>query len=238
MEWLWAPIDPSRAHDISFAVSWHARSMVIAWAVIAPLAVIAARFFKVMPGQDWPRELDNQIWWRSHWIGQVAVLVFTLVGLLLILGTAVERGLHGTLGYAVLVLLAGQVGLGIFRGTKGGPTARGTDGSLRGDHYDMTPWRVMFEWLHKGLGYTVLVLAAVVIALGLWQANAPIWMWLLIALWYLILICASTVLQLQGRAVDTYQAIWGPDPVHPGNARKPIGWGVRRTTGDTHVRSD
>ena len=35
-------------------------------------------------------------------------------------------------------------------------------------------------------------------------------------------------LQRQGRCIDTYQAIWGPDPRHPGNRLKPVGWGVRR----------
>lgn len=28
--------------------------------------------------------------------------------------------------------------------------------------------------------------------------------------------------------IDTYQAIWGPDPEHPGAKRKPTGFGVRR----------
>jgi hypothetical protein len=34
-------------------------------------------------------------------------------------------------------------------------------------------------------------------------------------------------LQRRGLAVDTYQAIWGPDPQHPGNATPP-GWGMNR----------
>jgi hypothetical protein len=59
MDWLLAPIDATRAHEVGFAVSWHARSMVLAWAVLAPLAVVIARYFKVLPGQDWPRELDR-----------------------------------------------------------------------------------------------------------------------------------------------------------------------------------
>jgi hypothetical protein len=238
MEWLLAPVDPNRVHDVGIAVSWHGRSMVLAWAVIAPLAVIAARYFKVMPGQDWPRELDNQLWWRTHWSGQVAVVILTAIGLVLVVGRAGERGLHGTLGYLVLLLLAAQVGLGVFRGSKGGPTAPAADGSLRGDHYDMTLLRVMFEWLHKLLGYTVLALAAVVVGLGLWEANAARWMWLLIGSWYLLLVAVSVFLQRRGWAVDTYQAIWGPDLSHPGNSRKPIGWGITRYTGEAEARSE
>jgi hypothetical protein len=37
--------------------------------------------------------------------------------------------------------------------------------------------------------------------------------------------------QRAGRCIDTYQAIWGPDPAHPGNRRPPVGWGVRRPRG-------
>lgn len=228
MEWLLAPIDPSRAHEVGFAVSWHARVMVLAWVVLAPLAVIVARYFKVLPKQDWPQVLDSQVWWRSHWMGHSCVVVLSIFGLGVILSTGRATNLHSLLGYGVLLLMGIQVVFGILRGSKGGPTAPARDGSLRGDHYDMTLWRVIFEWVHKVVGYVTLVLAAVVTSLGLWTANAPRWMWLAILFWYVAILLLAVILQRQGRAVDTYQAIWGPDPQHPGNQRKPIGWGIRR----------
>lgn len=238
MDWLLAPIDPTRAHDVGLLVSWHGRVMMLAWGVLAPLAVLIARYFKVTPGQDWPRQLDNQFWWRSHWMGHACVTGLSLVGLGLILAAARSGSLHGRFGYALLACLAVQVLLGIFRGSKGGPTAPAPDGSLHGDHYDMTSWRVVFEWIHKGLGYTSLALAMVVILMGLWAANALIWMWTAIALWWLALATVAMALQRRGFAVDTYQAIWGPDPAHPGNRRRPIGIGVRRMTeGAGDVRS-
>lgn len=238
MDWLLAPIDPARAHEVGFAVSWHARSMVLAWGILAPLAVLVARYFKVLPGQDWPRELDTQLWWRSHWMGQGVVVLLSLFGLGLVLAVAKGGSLHGTLGYALLALMAVQVGFGVFRGSKGGPTAPARDGSPHGDHYDMTPWRVMFEWTHKVLGYLALLLSVLVIVQGLWLSNGPVWMWLALALWWSTLLGTAIVLQARGRAIDTYQAIWGPDPVHPGNRRAPIGWGLRRAEGDkTHVRN-
>ena len=227
MDWLLAPIDASRAHEIGLAVSWHARTMVLAWGVMAPLAVLLARYFKVLPGQDWPRELDSQVWWRGHWMGQGVVVLLSLFGLGLALSVAGETGVHGMMGYTLLALLCVQLLLGVFRGTKGGPTAPAKDGSLRGDHYDMTPWRVMFEWSHKIVGYTALILGCCVILAGLWQANAPRWMWIAILWWWALLLLLAAVLQARGRAIDTYQAIWGPDPEHPGNRRKPIGWGIR-----------
>lgn len=234
-EWLAAPIDPTRAHAVGWAVSWHGRSMALAWGLLAPLAVVAARYFKVMPGQDWPRELDNQTWWRSHWIGQLAVLGLTALGLGLIWSVAQGGSLHGRLGYAVVILLIAQVALGYFRGSKGGPTAP----ELRGDHYDMTPWRRMFELVHKSAGYLLLILGAVTVATGLWHANAPRWMWAGIGLYWGALFALALIFQRLGWAIDTYQAIWGPSEAHPGNLRPARGWGMRRLkTGESeNVRS-
>lgn len=228
MDWLLAPIDPSRTHEVGLALSWHGRSMVLAWGILAPLAVLAARFFKVLPWQDWPRELDTQLWWRAHWIGQSVVLALTLIGLVLVIGRDSALGLHGILGYAVLILVLAQVGFGIFRGTKGGPTAPAPDGSWRGDHYDMTPWRILFERVHKSFGYLLVLLASITVVYGIWMANAPVWMWLTLAIWWTILIIAFIILQRRGFAVDTYEAIWGPDPEHPGNARTRPARSMRR----------
>ncbi|MEL6588208.1 MAG: cytochrome b561 domain-containing protein, partial [Pseudomonadota bacterium] len=228
-EWLLSPIDAARAHEVGFAISWHARAMVLAWGVLAPVAVIIARFFKVLPGQDWPRELDSMAWWRTHWIGQSFVAALTLAGLMLVLPTDWSAmSWHNWLGYGVIGGVVAQILLGLFRGSKGGPTAPAPDGSLHGHHYDMTPWRRKFEALHKSLGYGVIALAMVTILLGLWKANAPVWMWLALAVWWPALLAVFVMLQRRGMAVDTYQAIWGNDPSHPGNQGPPPGWGVRR----------
>lgn len=229
MDWLLAPLDPSRAHEVGAAVSWHARSMVLAWGFIAPLAVLIARYFKIMPGQDWPRELDNQTWWRCHWMGQTIVVLITVVAIVIVMPADLKSlDAHTGVGYGVLFALLAQVLLGIFRGSKGGPTSPDENGSVRGHHYDMTPRRKTFETWHKSLGYLTLLLAMLAIFLGLWKANGPNWMWLCLACWWLALIIAFIVLQKRGRAVDTYQAIWGDDPIHPGNSAPTPGWGVRR----------
>ncbi len=228
-----SPIDPSRAHEVGFAISWHGRAMVLAWGVLGPLAVIAARFFKIIPNQDWPRELDNQVWWHSHWMGHSFVLGLSIFGLALVLPTNWSTiSTHGVLGYAVLIGVFLQILLGVFRGDKGGPTQPKSDGSLHGHHYDMTRWRMLFETLHKTLGYGLLTLGVVTILFGLWHANAPVWMWIFLGAWWSGLIVWAVHLQRRGFAVDTYQAIWGPDQKHPGNQRPAPGWGVRRP-GDT-----
>ena len=57
-------------------------------------------------------------------------------------------------------------------------------------------------------------------------------MWLVIVGFWLVLGSCAALWQRQGRCVDTYQAIYGPEPELPGNARRPIGWGVRRYRAD------
>ncbi len=228
MDWLLAPIDPDRAHAVGLIISLHGRVMTLAWVIIAPLAVVIARYLKVTPRQDWPRQLDNKFWWYAHYWGQMSVFWLSMIGLGLILTVAAGGTTHGRLGIMLLGLLLAQVGLGLRRGRKGGPTS--ADGNPRGDHYDMTPWRVFFEYAHKSLGYLLILLSVGVVLLGLWQANAPRWMWAMIALWWAVLICGAAIAQTRGMAIDTYQAIWGPDPKHPGNHRKPIGFGIRQIT--------
>ncbi len=172
LEWLLAPIDVARLHDVGFHVSWHARFMVLAWGVLLPLGIITARFFKIVPGQAWPEYLDNQAWWHAHRVLQYAGCALMLVALFFILNAQAERPenlVHRLMGWTVICLAVLQILAGLLRGSKGGPT----DSSMRGDHYDMTLQRRIFEYVHKLLGYLVLLLAWATTVSGLWTANAP-----------------------------------------------------------------
>ncbi len=225
MDWLWLPIDPDRAHQVGVYVSWHGRLMVLAWGGLFPLGILIARFWKVTPGQNWPSELDNRAWWRAHLSLQYAGGLLMLLALgLIIAADGSGTGTHATLGWAITGFAGLQFFAGWFRGSKGGPT----EPTLRGDHFDMTRRRIIFEHFHKSAGYGLLLIACWGIISGLWQANAPGWMWLALGLWWALLIAVFATLQRRGMAVDTYQAIWGADPAFPGNRRRPIGWGVRR----------
>lgn len=233
--WLLHPVDASRVHEIGPLLSWHARLMTLAWGILAPFAVLVARYFKILPGQDWPSKLDSQVWWQAHRGMQIAAAVLSLLALGLVLWA--PRGLHdahwhSVFGWLVLGGCAAQILSGILRGSKGGPTAKAPDGTLRGDHYDMTRHRLLFEALHKIVGYGLLLAAAVCIVLGLWSANAPRWMWIVIAGWWGLLVLTAVVLQRHGRAFDTYQAIWGPDPAHPGNRMRKQGFAMTRPGDD------
>jgi hypothetical protein len=228
LDWLLTPLSGAADHHLAPWAYWHARLMVVGWGVLLPLGALMARYFKVMPGQRWPEQLDNKAWWHGHqalqWGG---VLVMTL-GLAVSWGhaagaTAAARW-HVWGGWAIAALGWLQIAAGLARGSKGGPR----DAQLRGDHYDMTPHRVRFERLHKTFGWAAVLGAIAVIGLGLVAADAPRWMALTLGLWWTMLGALAWRWQRQGRCIDTYQAIWGPDPRHPGNRRDPVGWGVRR----------
>jgi len=230
-EWLLASIDPSRPHEVGWALSWHARVMVLSWGVLVPAGIFSARYLKILPWQNWPEELDSKAWWRLHWMGQSIAFALSLVGLALILSTAEpgpESLLHTVLGYAVMGFGTIQILMGVFRGTKGGPTAPQPDGSLSGDHFDMTRFRLIFEHVHLSLGYLALLLGGATILSGLWTSNAPRWMWVVLVAYWVFLAFLAAGMQLAGRAFDTYQAIWGPDPNLPGNQMKKMGWGTVR----------
>ncbi|MCA0243415.1 MAG: cytochrome b561 domain-containing protein [Proteobacteria bacterium] len=228
LDWLLLPLSGSAQHHIEPWAYWHARSMVLGWCVLLPLGALVARYFKVLPRQRWPQQLDNKLWWHAHRALQWAGVLLMSVGAALAVGRAAGASpaaqLHGSLGWALVALGWLQVVYGLGRGSKGGPT----DVHLRGDHYDMTPSRRRFERIHKGLGWLAVLAALVVAVLGLLVADAPRWMALALAIWWLLLAALAWRLQRQGRCIDTYQAIWGPDPRHPGNRIKPIGWGIRR----------
>ena len=229
--WPFVSLSGAPHPALAVAAAWHARLMVLSWSLLLPLGMLIARFFKIWPGQDWPRQLDNRRWFRAHvWLQSFGVGFMTL-GLLVIAPIAGAGGeavaAHHALGWTALAFGWLQVLGALLRGKPGGPG----EPELRGDHYDMTPRRIAFEIVHKHLGWLAAPLAVAATALGLLIVDAPRWMALALAVWWLALLAAAVRLQRQGRCIDTYQAIWGPDPKHPGNRRKPIGWGVSRWTG-------
>jgi hypothetical protein len=217
--------------------AWHGRGMVLAWGISIPLGILIARYFKITPSQRWPAELDNKFWWRWHRILQYCGVAISLAAIypayVIASESTVTARIHGWLGWAVIGIGVGQI-LGAWaRGTKGGPTGeRSAKGDWSGDHYDMTRRRLAFEYLHKFVGLSSLLVAAVAILLGLFVADAPRWMFVVIFAWWVGLAVAAAYLQSHGRCIDTYQAIWGPEPRHPGNQRRPIGIGVHHVAAE------
>jgi hypothetical protein len=233
---LLLPLSGASEHTIAPWSYWHARCMVLAWGVLLPLGALVARFYKITPRQNWPHELDNKAWWHSHRVLQYSGVVVMSLGLALAWqqgqGATAAARWHAWGGWALCGVGWFQVLAAWVRGSKGGPT----EPQLRGDHYDMTHHRQVFEHLHKTLGWLALLAAMAVTVSGLLMADAPRWMLLLLALWWLALTLAFVRLQKQGRCIDTYQAIWGPSLKHPGNTQplaRLTGWGVRRVAAPT-----
>ena len=192
----------------------HAALMLLAWGILMPAGALIARFFKVTRGQDFPRELDNQFWWRWHRrLQYFAVALLTLALWLIWVPGQWPASAHGRMGLALSGLAWLQVVSALLRGSKGGPTDR----QMRGDHYDMSLRRRLFEFWHKSLGWVVLLLVVVVIAGGLRQAGlGTLWVVGLPLALFLLHLAFFVLFTVQGRHVDTYTAIWGrPLPRKP-----------------------
>ena len=205
----------------------HAGLMMVAWLVLLPAGAVVARFCKVTARQDWPRVVDNQLWWWLHRILQYAGVACALAGLVVAWHAAggLDAGVpHVQAGLAVLVLAILQIVSTWFRGNKGGPTEIGADPQVpatwRGDHYDMTSRRRAFETWHKSAGWLSIVAAPVVVTLGLGLYGWPQAYCGIALLLVLLQAMAIAWLLRTSRRIGTYQAIWGPDPVHPGNRRE------------------
>jgi len=155
-EWLLQPIDSTRIHDVGFQVAWHGRFMTFAWAILVPLGVVVARYYKITAKQDWPNVVDNRFWWRCHLIFQISASVLTIVALILMWQLRDFKwtgSYHFLLGWLIAALAAAQLIGGFLRGSRGGPEDLASKGSLRGDHYDMTRRRLVFEVFHKTTQY-------------------------------------------------------------------------------------
>ena len=67
------------------AMAIHGALMLTAWALLIPAGGVVARYYKVMPGQDFPRVFDNLTWWNWHRGLQYGGLAMATVALILIL---------------------------------------------------------------------------------------------------------------------------------------------------------
>lgn len=208
---------------VTAAMAVHAGLMLTAWGLLIPAGGIVARYYKVLPGQDFPAVHGDLTWWSWHQGLQYGGIALASAALIVILR---ETGggfgtLHGRCGLAVMGLGWLQVASGWLRGSRGGPTGARADpadpATWRGDHYDMTRHRRVFEGWHKPAGWAAVILSAVTVMLGTALVGAPSWLMALVGA-----LQAATAVGLidgatRGRWVDTYAALWGTDRRHPGN---------------------
>jgi len=242
IHWLLTPMSGAQEHVISPWVAWHGRLMVLGMAVLLPPVIVVARYFKVTPRQDWPRQLDNPFWFVMHrrWGHIVGIVVAAGLAVVIpAIGMRVPwQNFHVATGWTVVALVFVQLVGSWLRGSHGGPVdpftrKRRPPHEWPGDHFSMTRRRLVFEYAHKSAGYVLLGLTFAAIPSGLVAADAPRWMPIVIAIWWIMVAAVSVRLQWAGRCIDTYQAIWGPDPDLPGNRRRPIGFGITRLKVET-----
>ncbi|WP_237479552.1 cytochrome b561 domain-containing protein [Lichenibacterium dinghuense] len=210
---------------VTTAMAVHGALMLTAWGLLMPAGGIAARYFKVTPGQDFPRVVENLTWWRWHRGLQYGGMALATAALGVILSETSGRfdTLHGRCGLVVMALGWLQVASGLLRGSKGGPTDPGSDPldpcTWRGDHYDMTPRRHAFERWHKPAGWCAVIFAGVTILLGLQLVGSPVWLLFVVGVLQAGAVISVLDCAARRRWVDTYASLWGPDPRHPGDRR-------------------
>lgn len=205
----------------------HALLMTLAWLILSPAVILVTRYCKVTAWQNFPEELDNKFWWRIHWIGHSAIVVTAVIAVIvafIAVGGINLSPLHAKLGIAVLLLSLNQILLGMFRGSKGGPVDKNgkplPEELWRGDHYDMTLYRRGFEFLHKNLGYVTLLVAQLTIYTGLFLFELNGYFYLAVFLIQCLFMVLMAFFMRKGLYINSYQAIWGYDPVHPGNRKQ------------------
>ena len=158
--------------------------------------------------------LDNRFWWNTHRLTQYSGVALMSVGVWLMWssGTAIGASAlaqwHGTAGWTLLGLGWLQIAGAHLRGSKGGPSDVLEGKPLRGDHYDMTLHRRIFEWFHKVLGYGTLLASAWILGSGLVLSDSPRWMALGAGAWLVLLVVFFIALERRGY-VRTYPALWG-----------------------------
>ena len=199
---------------------WHGGLMLLAWFVLLPAGALVARFYKVLPRQDFPAVVDSRVWWHAHLALQYGGTLAAGAAFWIVwdrLGGKMDwSNLHAFLGMSVLGICALQVLSAWLRGTKGGPTEKGADpndpSTWRGDHYDMTRRRRAFEAWHKHAGYMAFLLAVPTAWLGLDLVDAPeAFRWAPFVATG-VFIAAFVMLTRRRRRVDTWAALWGPKP--------------------------
>lgn len=200
------------------AILWHGAMMAVAWLLLLPAGALVARFFKVRPGRGYPYVLDDPFWWNTHRAVQsigAALAAWAAWLMWQALGEQLDWPvLHVQLGVVALGLLALQMVSPLFRGSKGGPTDTHADpydpDTWHGDHFDMTPRRRGFEFVHKKLGYVALAVAACACWTGIEVAGMDDWWKAGVASAAALFAGLFVLLTIKGRRTETWVAIWGP----------------------------
>jgi hypothetical protein len=142
--------------EVDSQLKVHAVLMTLGWGIMIPAGVIMARFFKNSPPTGW--------WYKMHRMIQTSGLLLATAGLVLAVSSV--GGSHGEhfggnnkghkiMGLVVMVMGYQQPLLAIFRPHPPAPGESATSA------------RLVWERLHKVLGYAAVLIAAITIFSGL-----------------------------------------------------------------------
>ncbi|MDP6173108.1 MAG: cytochrome b561 domain-containing protein [Rhodospirillales bacterium] len=209
----------------------HGLIMIACWGILVPVSVLITRFFKVMPGQNYPEVTDHKFWMQSHRAMSVTTILVLTAGAAIAwfaLGGISLAPTHGKWGFAVILLGWGQLLIARMRGSHGGPWGLNNPDRIVlprdqwfGDHYNMTRRRRIFEAVHISTGHTTAGAGLIAVWFGINQMGLA-WGWQAgYGIWLLAMAGAFLKFTRDGRHVPTYHAIWGPGPEHPGNSKAP-----------------
>lgn len=135
----------------SSKTSAHGALMVIAWIGFASLGIFMARYMKVAFGDK--EMLGTKIWFTFHRSFMLLTVVLTIISVILVFvdvgGWSYGAGAHSYTGIIVVLLAVIQPIMALFRPSPGDEK------------------RYIFNWAHRGVGLSSLLVAVVTVFLGI-----------------------------------------------------------------------
>lgn len=207
--------------------NYHAILMFFIWMFLVPMCITVMRFHKPPPSEKGIRR-DVSIWHREWWFFSVhkfglffaMFLAVGSTGLALIVSGGFSGSVHACFGMLTVVMGIGQIISSQFRGTRGGKYRIGADlndpDTWRGDQYDHTKKRRLFEAYHKTAGYFTVFCAVGALGSGLMQFYMPVLTGLLFV-FLLAGLAAWITYEFKGRSYDGYRVAHGYGLEHPHN---------------------
>lgn len=216
----------------SIEIHWnyHALVMVFVWAVVVPACVTAMRFHKPAPSLRGIRR-DVSLWHREWWFFSVhkfgmffgMFVALSAGGIAFFVSGTFSGSVHAYLGALTLLMGLIQIISSQLRGSRGGKYREGANpndpATWRGDQYDRTIRRRVFEAVHRTCGYFSVILAFGAVGSGLVQYQMPVLATTVLVICFFWL-AVWVRYEFKERAYDGYRVAHGYGLEHPYNKER------------------
>ncbi|OMH36221.1 cytochrome b561 domain-containing protein [Motiliproteus sp. MSK22-1] len=206
--------------------NYHAILMFSVWFILVPICIISLRYFKPKPTLNGisaqSKFSPKWRWFSIHVYGLYLAAALSLAGtaVAMLVSGGISGSVHSVFGLMTVGLGCLQIVSSWFRGTHGGMydgRADSNDPSTwRGDHFDMTLRRRVFEAYHKNAGYFTIFCAVAAVATGLMNYWMPGIAIALVGV-FISLFLLSFFFDLRNRQQDTYRSCFGYNAKHDYN---------------------